>query len=290
MWHAFCHQIAYDENLTFLDTRGDRVQKVCPAEGFDWAPKMLGMSPVGAQRGDHHLKACLDSDASSVKLDFIRDPNETGKEKLVFIYGGDVMDRGPGNLRILAALVDLKLRYPENVVLIKGNRDVTKMQIPRDVDESEWMSADEGFGDKVMEILLQGNAHAAKSSADDIATAAKSPEPKAEAQTSAGTDAGATTKPDFDASSELATLIANVYPHPFNSGTKTYSNLVERLKKIEVSPNTMSNDFREKLQSELVQYRVAGDTGAGNLWTDLHREVSMLRGGDAVNDKQMLAL
>jgi hypothetical protein len=47
-----------------------------------------------------------------------------------FIYGGDVVDRGPGDLRVLADLVGLKRAYPDRVHFIMGNRDINKMRIP----------------------------------------------------------------------------------------------------------------------------------------------------------------
>lgn len=41
-----------------------------------------------------------------------------------FIFGGDVCDKGPGDLRIARLLVDFKKKYPLQVTLIAGNRDI----------------------------------------------------------------------------------------------------------------------------------------------------------------------
>ena len=50
-------------------------------------------------------------------------------ERAYFVYGGDVMDRGDGSLRLARRLVDLKKRYPERVVLLAGNRDLNKVRL-----------------------------------------------------------------------------------------------------------------------------------------------------------------
>lgn len=47
-----------------------------------------------------------------------------------FVFGGDVVDRGYGDLRVLADLIGLKRNYPERVHFIMGNRDINKMRIP----------------------------------------------------------------------------------------------------------------------------------------------------------------
>ena len=39
-----------------------------------------------------------------------------------FVYGGDVVDRGPGDLRVLSDLLAIKRKYPEKVHFIMGNR------------------------------------------------------------------------------------------------------------------------------------------------------------------------
>ena len=38
------------------------------------------------------------------------------------MFGGDCFDKGPGDLRVGALLIDLKRRYPDRVSLIMGMR------------------------------------------------------------------------------------------------------------------------------------------------------------------------
>lgn len=54
-----------------------------------------------------------------------------------FVYGGDSCDKGPGTLRFVEAMVELKAKYPERVHLILGNRDVNKMRWTAELHESE---------------------------------------------------------------------------------------------------------------------------------------------------------
>ena len=52
------------------------------------------------------------------------------KANCELVFGGDVCDRGPGDLRITSEILDLKERYPNRVHIILGNRDVNKYRIP----------------------------------------------------------------------------------------------------------------------------------------------------------------
>ncbi len=52
------------------------------------------------------------------------------KENCQFVFGGDVCDRGAGDIRILSDLVNLKLNYPDRVHFILGNRDINKLRVP----------------------------------------------------------------------------------------------------------------------------------------------------------------
>eukprot|EP01031_Cornospumella_fuschlensis_P035299 gene35299-42771_t len=54
----------------------------------------------------------------------------------MFVFGGDSVDRGPGDLRILSDLVSLKEQYPTRVFIILGNRDINKLRLPFSLHEA----------------------------------------------------------------------------------------------------------------------------------------------------------
>lgn len=54
-----------------------------------------------------------------------------------FIYGGDTVDKGPGDIRMVRALVSLKKRYPDRVHLLVGNRDLNKIRLSSELSESD---------------------------------------------------------------------------------------------------------------------------------------------------------
>eukprot|EP00038_Savillea_parva_P023957 m.42665 g.42665 ORF g.42665 m.42665 type:complete len:514 (-) comp6309_c0_seq1:93-1634(-) len=59
------------------------------------------------------------------------------KPGCALVYGGDAFDKGPGDLRIAEALVGLKQRFPDRVVLLIGNRDVNKMRFRSELHASD---------------------------------------------------------------------------------------------------------------------------------------------------------
>jgi len=54
-----------------------------------------------------------------------------------FVYGGDTVDKGPGDIRLVRALVSLKKRYPDRVHLLVGNRDLNKLRLPSELSASD---------------------------------------------------------------------------------------------------------------------------------------------------------
>ncbi|CAB9523243.1 expressed unknown protein [Seminavis robusta] len=54
-----------------------------------------------------------------------------------FVFGGDAVDKGPGDIRLVRALVDLKRRYPDRVVLLVGNRDLNKLRLTAELAQDD---------------------------------------------------------------------------------------------------------------------------------------------------------
>ncbi len=75
--------------------------------------------------------------------------NEGGRlslnDNFCFVYGGDVCDRGPGDLRLLNDLNNLNDDYPGRVYFIFGNRDVNKMRIPMELHHTHLLRAGEVY-------------------------------------------------------------------------------------------------------------------------------------------------
>lgn len=54
-------------------------------------------------------------------------------ERGYLVHGGDACDKGSGDVRIVKALTKLKLRYPDRVFLILGNRDTNKLRFGAEI-------------------------------------------------------------------------------------------------------------------------------------------------------------
>lgn len=55
------------------------------------------------------------------------------KPGAIFVFGGDAIDRGPDARRIVRLFTEAKLRQPEQVILLAGNRDINKMRLLREL-------------------------------------------------------------------------------------------------------------------------------------------------------------
>jgi len=55
----------------------------------------------------------------------------------MLVYGGDAVDKGPGDIRLCRELVGLKERYPERVVLVAGNRDLNKLRLTAELSAED---------------------------------------------------------------------------------------------------------------------------------------------------------
>ena len=54
-----------------------------------------------------------------------------------FVFGGDAVDKGPGDIRLVRALVGLKKRYPDRVHLLVGNRDLNKIRLSSELSQAD---------------------------------------------------------------------------------------------------------------------------------------------------------
>lgn len=97
------------------------------------------------------MSAVLDRDANG---------RPTLREGCGFVYGGDAVDRGAGDLRVLTDLLDLKRRWPDRVHLVLGNRDINKMRLKTEL--SDRFIAENGE-DGATPYWVQGVAHLAPS-------------------------------------------------------------------------------------------------------------------------------
>lgn len=100
------------------------------------------MSPltyaIGDIHGCHGLLAGL--------LDKIRDHAADRPHRLVFL--GDYIDRGPDSAGVIATLMDLQARDPENVICLKGNHEDMLLMAVADLGNALWWV--ENGGDATM--------------------------------------------------------------------------------------------------------------------------------------------
>lgn len=103
----------HSRRMEFVDnTEGGVISYCTDVEGnYDYWERFLELSKV------------LKRDEATSKVVFTN-------PKAQFVFGGDVCDRGPGDLRLLNDLVQLYEDNTGRVHFILGNRDVNKMRIP----------------------------------------------------------------------------------------------------------------------------------------------------------------
>jgi Calcineurin-like phosphoesterase len=103
---------------------------------------MNALTPVGP-RPDHDVAYVTDVEGSWERLASFLHANpfvslDVGGRIVVrhgatFVFGGDAIDRGPHGRKVLRALLEVKARQPEQVVLLAGNRDLNKMRLVREL-------------------------------------------------------------------------------------------------------------------------------------------------------------
>eukprot|EP00854_Cymbomonas_tetramitiformis_P003742 gene3742-4681_t len=76
-----------------------------------------------------------------VEMSHILDFDDDGELMLAhdahFVFGGDLFDKQPGDLRLSSLLVNLKERHPERVHLLVGNRDSNKLRFAAELSDED---------------------------------------------------------------------------------------------------------------------------------------------------------
>eukprot|EP00981_Chlorochromonas_danica_P007066 scaffold1537_cov162-Ochromonas_danica.AAC.24 len=102
----------------YLASAAARHSKNGPLVGF--ATDLEGDYHYWQRYVDHSTVLYHDKVDGQVKL----------RDRSIFVYGGDVCDRGDGDIRILQDLLHLKKEHPDRVYFIMGNRDINKLRLP----------------------------------------------------------------------------------------------------------------------------------------------------------------
>ena len=58
------------------------------------------------------------------------------------VVGGDSVDKGPGDLRFLRSIMNLKQKFPSQVHLVLGNRDINKLRLLAELSSAHMLGAD----------------------------------------------------------------------------------------------------------------------------------------------------
>jgi hypothetical protein len=74
--------------------------------------------------------------ANDTSIELALRDNDDGVD-CYFVYGGDTVDKGPGDIRLCRALVQLKQRYPDRVFLLVGNRDLNKLRFATELSQAD---------------------------------------------------------------------------------------------------------------------------------------------------------
>jgi len=103
------------------------------------------------------------------------------KEGAIFVFGGDVCDKGIGSIRITRLLVALKKKYGDRVRFIMGNRDINKMRWTSELDDFEIQHLDDVPGPYWVKEEIRVSPRQFLSKVIDAQGTAPTPESKAAA-------------------------------------------------------------------------------------------------------------
>mmetsp|Transcript_25529 Transcript_25529/g.31390 ORF Transcript_25529/g.31390 Transcript_25529/m.31390 type:complete len:467 (+) Transcript_25529:259-1659(+) len=70
-------------------------------------------------------------------VSFDKDGNLKLSENGIFVFGGDIFDKGPGDIRIARLVINLKRKYPDRCYLLIGNRDANKLRFTSELSDDD---------------------------------------------------------------------------------------------------------------------------------------------------------
>ncbi|KTD07268.1 metallophosphoesterase [Legionella jamestowniensis] len=91
--------------------------------------RRISTSVLHITDSEGHYPSFANSIARSHLVEFDKHGQLTFQPSAVnpfFVYGGDLTDRGPGDVKLLKQLLSFKKRYPDRVFLLAGNREASK--------------------------------------------------------------------------------------------------------------------------------------------------------------------
>ena len=92
-----------------------------------WLHHSKVLTATNVVHSAHHPK-----EWKSFDIDFVS-PKVSSPEPH-FVFGGDLFDHGPGDLRLSSSLLAFKQLYPDRVTLLLGNRDINKLRLLNELD------------------------------------------------------------------------------------------------------------------------------------------------------------
>jgi hypothetical protein len=105
-----------------------RLAYITDAEGnIEWFERCVKICPVLTYRGDPPLGTV----AKAVDAELVLE------DGAYFVFGGDVVDKGPGDIRLCRQLVALKQKHPDRVFLMVGNRDLNKLRYSAELAKAD---------------------------------------------------------------------------------------------------------------------------------------------------------
>jgi len=79
------------------------------------------------------LKWDIDINTGERQIGFVDEP----RKKRYFVFGGDLFDKGDGDIRLAHLFLKFKSRFPDRVFFLVGNRDINKIKLTAELDQSE---------------------------------------------------------------------------------------------------------------------------------------------------------